>query len=468
MKRIAIAGASGFVGRNLIYAILKSQKDIEIIAMSRGEKTSDDPRLCWRKADLFSVLDIENCLRDADVAIYLVHSMQPSAHLDQANFRDYDLILADNFGRACRSFQIKQIVYLGGIVPRQTSAKAELSIHLASRLEVEEALRSYVPGTTVFRAPIVMGKGGSSFHIILNLVKRLPVMLCPGWTSMPTSPVYVDQVSQSFIKAIGAPEHMGKTYDLSSSDQMSYLELLRKTAEFMGLKRKFFHIQSNYIGLSRLWVSTISGAPKDLVYPLLHSLKNEMVAIEERKFPGDQVKPMPIEEGLKKSIEEAKGIKYQFKNRRAARKTVRSVQRTIMPNGMNAEDVAKEYMAWLPVALRPFLNVTIENQVITFSLLSKKISLLKLKWSPERSESSRQLFYIQGGVLAAPMDRGRLEFREALNGKWMLAAIHDFYPALPWYIYIFTQAIAHLFVMKLFGRHLKLISQGKRKWIQSK
>jgi len=69
-------------------------------------------------------------------------------------------------------------------------------------------------------------------------------------------------------------------------------------------------------------------------------------------------------------------------------------------------------------------------------------------------------------MLAAPQDRGRLEFREVLNGRYMLAAIHDFYPALPWYFYIFSQALVHLMVMKLFGRHLRLISEGKRSCLQ--
>ena len=59
-----------------------------------------------------------------------------------------------------------------------------------------------------------------------------------------------------------------------------------------------------------------------------------------------------------------------------------------------------------------------------------------------------------GGVLASQPPRGRLEFRLAPNGQHILAAIHEFVPRLPWYIYIVTQAIAHLFVMWRFGAHL--------------
>jgi hypothetical protein len=56
------------------------------------------------------------------------------------------------------------------------------------------------------------------------------------------------------------------------------------------------------------------------------------------------------------------------------------------------------------------------------------------------------------------MRRGRLEFREVLNGTAIIAALHEFIPSLPWNIYRFTQALLHLFVMKCFSKHLKLLN----------
>jgi hypothetical protein len=50
----------------------------------------------------------------------------------------------------------------------------------------------------------------------------------------------------------------------------------------------------------------------------------------------------------------------------------------------------------------------------------------------------RQLFYISGGMLLSgghSHPRGRFEFREVLNGEFILVAISDFVPALPWRIY---------------------------------
>ncbi len=82
--------------------------------------------------------------------------------------------------------------------------------------------------------------------------------------------------------------------------------------------------------------------------------------------------------------------------------------------------------------------------------------VLELTYSPAGSAPDRALFHVTGGILADRDTgrRARLEFRSVLNGKYLIAAIHDFAPRLPWGLYRFTQAVAHLFVMHRFGRHL--------------
>jgi hypothetical protein len=80
--------------------------------------------------------------------------------------------------------------------------------------------------------------------------------------------------------------------------------------------------------------------------------------------------------------------------------------------------------------------------------------LLRLQLIPDRSDDDRQLFYITGGRLVRRKDYGWLEFRRLLDGKYVISAIHEYVPALPWYIYILTQANAHTIVMDRFGKYL--------------
>ena len=65
--------------------------------------------------------------------------MLPSTRLNQGKFEDTDLLLADNFSRAAQKNNLKQIIYIGGILPKD---KHKISNHLLSRYEVEKTLGS--------------------------------------------------------------------------------------------------------------------------------------------------------------------------------------------------------------------------------------------------------------------------------------------------------------------------------------
>ena len=89
-------------------------------------------------------------------------------------------------------------------------------------------------------------------------------------------------------------------------------------------------------------------------------------------------------------------------------------------------------------------------------------NFLVLTFSEDRSNPDRQLFYITGGCLVDKnyFANARFEFRLSPHEHSALAAIHDYKPALPWYLYRIIQANAHTFVMYMFNRHLKNISQS--------
>ena len=146
--------------------------------------------MCIR--DSFSVQQTRDALEGADVAVYLVHSMSPNSRLTQGRFEDLDLLLADNFGRAASAAGVQRIVYLGGLMPKEDPS--ELSAHLASRFEVEKALGAHGVPVTAVRAGLVVGAEGSSLNILVRLVERLPLMVCPSWTSSRTQPIALSDV----------------------------------------------------------------------------------------------------------------------------------------------------------------------------------------------------------------------------------------------------------------------------------
>ncbi len=408
----------------------------------------------WREVDLFSLLDVERKSEAVDTAIYLVHSMMPSARLTQGAFQDMDLIAADNFARAMKKVGTKRILYLGGIVPESE----KLSSHLKSRLEVEQALGAYGIPVVSLRAGLIIGSEGSSAQILLRLVNRLPVMICPRWTQNPSQPIAGEDVVKIILYCLSHPELPAGNYDIGGPEVLTYKEMLEQIADVFHKKRFLIPTRVNGLWLSHLWVSGITGAPRDLVKPLVASLQYSLCCRdrrlqEEAGIPGHTFRDT-IQKALTKLL--FTPVAFQGSKRLDTDRKVRSVQRLSLPASRNADWVARSYLYWLPRHLWPLLKVTVSGErTATFRIVGLSKPLLVLEYSPERSSSDRALLYIRGGLLTLNQGRGRLEFRDTVDKDSVLVAIHDYEPRLPWPLYRWSQALVHGWVMGSFGRYLR-------------
>ena len=183
-KTVAIAGATGFIGK---WFIDKYKNEFNIIALSRNKlRYPEKSNIHWKQVDLYSISSTTKALENVDIGIYLVHSMQPSTRMNQGSFEDTDILLADNFSRAAQDCKLEQIIYVGGILPKD---EYTMSKHLRSRYEVEKTLGSGLTPLTSIRAGIIIGPNGSSFRIVQKLVENLPLMACPEWTKSLNQPI---------------------------------------------------------------------------------------------------------------------------------------------------------------------------------------------------------------------------------------------------------------------------------------
>jgi hypothetical protein len=92
-----------------------------------------------------------------------------------------------------------------------------------------------------------------------------------------------------------------------------------------------------------------------------------------------------------------------------------------------------------------------DNGVSCIPILNLKLLVLK-NVSYQFHENISQL-KIVGGILAKKNQKGWLEFRKMIKGLVALSAIHDFTPALPWFVYRLTQSPFNLFVMNSFKKY---------------
>ena len=294
--------------------------------------------------------------------------------------------------------------------------------------------------------------------MMLRLVQRLPIMICPYWTSTLSYPIAVwdvVEILKNRIEVENLTEH--ECIDLCGPDPLSYEEMMLLLSE--KLHRKHFFLPVPFVSprLSKLWVCLITGAPKDLVYPLVDSLKTHMIPLFPKPIQLNFIKPMSFDQAISRSItertsnENPTAYSYSGVDNDSS---VRSVQRVTTLFRSEVKEVSHLYFKWLDRFLHPFFSVTQEGNFFTVRFMFLKWPLLVFEASESRSYPDRELFYIRSGLLVGKNKRARLEFRNIYQGLYKIIAIHDYRSSIPWYIYKYTQALLHLIVMRAFGKFL--------------
>lgn len=141
---------------------------------------------------------------------------------------------------------------------------------------------------------------------------------------------------------------------------------------------------------------------------------------------------------------------------------VRSIQRVILPPGQDAAWVAGNYFRWLGRCCWPLVQTRIDRVgAVDVCLRPLGLKLLTLTRSAAESTPERQVYRISGGLLARANGAGRprFEFQTVLGQRYTMTAIHDYAPALPWWLYIPTQAFAHRHVMRLYQHQLARLAR---------
>jgi uncharacterized protein YbjT (DUF2867 family) len=286
---IAIAGASGFVGRALTLRLLESNHDV--LALHRSVKTA----VANERAvvvDLGDEIATARALTDVDVAYYLVHSM---AGGDE--FQDLDLRLATTFGRAASQAQVSRIIYVGALGDAPSSA------HLSSRHEVGDALRSSGVDVVELRAAVVFGAGSISFEMLRYLTERLPAMVCPRWVRTRIQPIALDDLLDYLEQSLSVKPDV---YEVGGADVTTYREMISEYARARGLHRRFIvDIPWLTPHLSSYWVDLVTPVDRLISHALIESLVTEVVVVNgartQRAF---SITPMGVERALMTALDE--------------------------------------------------------------------------------------------------------------------------------------------------------------------
>jgi uncharacterized protein YbjT (DUF2867 family) len=287
--KIAIFGASGYIGLRLAHILNKNKEIEELRLFNRNkrkvlhlinEKTSAfDYEITLKNKDR-----LKEDLSDVDVVYYLIHSMY-----EKNNFSEVDNQLATIVSKSAKSAGVKKIIYLGGLgIEDDLEYKIDgfkkkgLSKHLSSRQETADYLRENHNNVIEFRAGVIIGGGSSSFEIIRTLGLKLPFVPKLWKNEGLVEPIFVDNVISYLLMAKENPDFDNKIMEIGCGQTIEYTEIVKMYAKIK--KRKLFNIYlypfekiitDNILGRV---ISFMTSLPPALVTPLLGGVKNKAIS----------------------------------------------------------------------------------------------------------------------------------------------------------------------------------------------
>jgi uncharacterized protein YbjT (DUF2867 family) len=290
---LLLTGSTGYVGGRLLRRL--EQEGVPVRCLCR-----DPEALRWRvgpgtelvPGDLLQPASLDSAFSNVDTAFYLVHSMSSGE-----SFEADEVACATNFALAARKAGVRRILYLGAL-----ASGGELSLHMRTRLETGNILRSSGIPVLEFQASVIIGSGSASFELIRALVERLPVMITPQWVETAAQPIGIEDVIRYLVAGISLPLPENVTVQIGGSDVTSYVGLMREFARQRKLRRWFIGVPFLSLSLSSRWLTLITPVYASIGRCLIESVRNPSVVQSSTARELFAVQPMGIVRAIERAV----------------------------------------------------------------------------------------------------------------------------------------------------------------------
>jgi len=288
--KIAVAGGTGFVGSNLLDSLKEGH---ETVCIDRNRSDVSDKSVV---ADVSESSEYQEALEDVDVAFYLIHGMSQGG-----DFSEIERECAEAFRDACGEAGVDRIIYLTGMIP-----DGKLSKHMESRTKTGEILGSGDPDLTEVGAAIILGWQGSSFQIMYQIVKKLPVILGPRSLNSKVQPIHIDDVIYYLEELMTDDEARGEYVEIGGPEVFSYGELLEILGEQTGRRPLLLRVPFLTPRLSSYGMRFVTDVDYSLAKALVESIKHDMVVRNDSIDRFVEHECMSYRDSIQKILDERK------------------------------------------------------------------------------------------------------------------------------------------------------------------
>jgi len=217
---VTVFGGTGFLGRRIVERLGAAGARVRVAVRHTTAgvppQGGDVEVVC---ADVREGTTVAQAVRDSDA---VVNAVGLYVEQGEATFQAVHVGGAQEVARAAREAGIPRLVHLSGIGADVNSE----SSYVRSRALGELAVREAFTEATILRPSVLFGRGDALFRSLGAITRISPVLPLFGDGSTRLQPVFVDDVAEAVVKAVGSPSASGKVYELGGPRVYRYKELV--------------------------------------------------------------------------------------------------------------------------------------------------------------------------------------------------------------------------------------------------
>ncbi len=224
LDQVTVFGGSGFLGRYVVERL--ADRDIVVRVGVRdpeaakhlkplGQVGQVNPFAC----NIRDEASVRAAVEGADAVINLVGIL---AERGRQTFKALHVDAAGAIARAAADAGCESLVQVSAI----GAAPSALSEYSRSKAAGEAAVREAFPAATIVRPSVIFGPEDGFFNLFGGLARVAPALPLYGGGKTRFQPVYVADVADAVVAALGNSGAAGRTYELGGPRVYTFAELM--------------------------------------------------------------------------------------------------------------------------------------------------------------------------------------------------------------------------------------------------
>ncbi len=292
---IFIAGATGFVGGNLVDALLS--RGIKLKCLVRSDKAAG--HLSARgvevvRGDITQPETFKGVLSSDDFVVHLVGIIEEK---ETATFQSIHVEGTANLVAEARRAGVRHFFYQSALGADRNS----WSGYMKTKAEAEEIVKQSGLNCTIFRPSLIIGPWDGFTKKLMEMIRLSPVLPIPGEGKSKFQPIYIKDWIKCLERVMDEPERFRSAYEIGGPEHLTYIEMVETLAAAMGRKKPAFKIPMGLMKISALLLGTVLSSPP-VTSDQLRLLETDNIGDPGAVEKNFGFRPMKYEDALKEFV----------------------------------------------------------------------------------------------------------------------------------------------------------------------